>query len=776
MKYDFKFRGQKIIDLLIEFSYLAVIFIVPLYFSVLFPTYNIFELSKLFIFKILVYVLLFLTVLKIVFYRPKSFFVGHKFADSYLSFKKYYLIPLVFIFGLGITLFFSINPWQSFFGSYDRQAGYSSYLFYGLWLFLLVFNLKTIDNHRDDNCQKESLEIKINHIFAVASISGFLVAIYGILQRLGIDFLTWPEDPLFTRRAFSTFGQPNFLASWLLLVIPLSAYLIYKHKQFLIRFFYSLVLASEVICLFLTSSRGAIVALVFSLILFILYLIKFVKIEKKNKLTFGGIFIAFVILGSVIFSLNNPGRLSSLFDLKSGSSAARVNYYSAAVEAISRKPLFGYGLDNGAQVFIPYYQTDWGITANVGVSTDRAHNLILDILIGGGIFALILFSLLYFQFFRIALRNIFENKYRTQSLAIFFGGAAYLVSLLFNFSLVTAEIYFFLFLALLITINSKSEVELVLASGEKNNLSPINFFSFIISLFIFVLVGFGISYEFRILTADHYFQTLYINTTSKQYFTAFTLAEYLSEEKTNSINQNYYERVFADILSSDYEGVEDVLAKKLIQKKLSELNNKLLDNNYHNIFVKGKISYALGDNLAAEKYFKEVIALSPYWPEAYLKLGDVFVKEKNNKEAILNYQLILKILPDVNDSRLNAEHKKFLSLYTKSILLSLADLYFNEKNYLEAEKYYQSAYQMDFSDFTLFKKIADTYYLRGAISQTREYNLRGAKRSPKDYNWFLAIAVLYKEKGDKLNAHEYFQKALELAPQEELLLELKNKY
>jgi len=776
MKYNFKFRSQKIIDLLIEFSYLAVIFLVPLYFSVIFPTYNIFELSKLFIFKILVYLMLFLTFFKLVFFRSKSFFSINKLSIFYLNFKNYYLIPSVFIFGLGITLFFSTNQLQSFFGSYDRQTGYVSYLFYALWLFLLIFNLKTINNSQDGGSQRESVGSKINHIFVVASISGFLVSIYGILQSLGIDFLTWPEDPLFTRRAFSTFGQPNFLASWLLLVIPLSAYLIYKYNQFLSKFFYSLILAAEIICLFLTSSRGALIALLILIVIFGIYLTRFIKIEKRSKLILGASLITFIFLGILIFSLNNPERLRASLDLKQGSLAARVNYYSAAYDAISQKPLFGYGLDNGAQVFIPYYKSDWGITANVGVSTDKAHNLILDILIAGGIFALLLFLLLYFHFFRLAYRNIFEKKYSAESLAISLGGAAYLISLLFNFSLVAAEIYFFLFLAILIVINSQLENKPSLIGEDRGALSPINFLSLIASCVAFYLIALGIYYEFRVITADHYFQALYYNVSNTQYFTSFTLAEYIEAEHTNSVNQVYYQRVFSDILSSDYKNIDDILTKKLVQVRLLEIEKSLSNDNYFNLFTKGKINLALGGNVVAEKYFREIIKLSPYWPEAYLKLGEILVKEKREKEAILNYQFILKILPDINDPRLNAEHKKYLALYSKNILVSLGDIYFSLENYSEAEKYYKSAYQTNFSDYTLFKKIADTYYLRGAISQTIAYNLRGAVRAPGDYNWFLALADLYKEKGDKTRAHEYFQKALELAPQEKILLELKNEY
>lgn len=771
MKYNFKLKKERVLDLLIEFSYLLVIFLVPLYFSVIFPTYNIFELSKLFILKVFVYFLLFLSVLKYVFYSLRSVSNSSEKINLSLFFKKYYLIPFIFILGLGLNLFFSINPWQSFFGSYDRQAGYLSYLFYFLWFTLLVFSFLWSDN----------LKSRIRTIFFTVSLSAFLVSIYGILQSLGIDFLNWPENPLLTRRAFSTFGQPNFLASWLLLTLPIAGYLVYESKNFLIKFFGILVFSSQLICLFLTSSRGAMLALVFTLILLFFYLFKNVKINKKKKLTLS-LVIFFIALGStLIFTLNSPERVKGLVDFTGGSLAARVNYYSSALEAISVHPFFGYGLENGAQVFLPYYSSDWGVYANVGISTDRAHNLALDILLSGGLFLLLLFAILYFYFLRLAFKNIFKTGINAQSLAIGLGGLSYLISLLFNFSFVTGEIYFFLFLAILISISFREgspykKQEIIKLDESKKNLDPINLLFLALSFLVIISTFFGINYEFRAIKADHYFSAMYGNLMNKEYFTAFTLNDYLKEERTNKVNQLYYNRVLAEILASNYKEINEVLSKKLSENILIDIDKKLPDNGYRNIFVKGEINLALENYEAAEKSFQELIKFSPYWPEAYLKLADTFFQKKSFKEAVVYYQLTLKILPSAEDIRLNKDHRDFLNTYKKNILKKIGDIYFKLNNYSEAEKYYQQAYGAYSKDFTLFKNIADTYYLRGDFLKTLEYNLRGSRRSPKDYHWPLSIAILYKENGDITNARYYFNQAFSLDPDQELLKQLKSDY
>jgi len=752
-------KGREIIDLLIEFSYLAIVFIVPIFFAAICQTYNIFELNKLFIFKVLVWLLFSLTAIKLIFYRIKW------------PLKKCWLIPGIFIIGLGISLFFSINPQQSFFGSYDRQAGYLSSLFYFFWFILVVFNILTIDNRSLRNGPADSLEKKINRVIITAVISGFLVALYGILQIFGIDFFNWPEDPLITRRTLSTFGQPNFLASWLLLVIPLSAYLIYQNKKFLLKFFYFLVLSAQIVCLFFTSSRGGFVALGVTGILFVVFLVFFSKLNKHYKFLACLGLMGLLISGFIGLNIFSPDRVAGLLDFKSGSLAARVNFYSASADAIAEKPIFGYGLENSGEVFINYYQPDWGIYGDVGSTTDKAHNLILDITLAVGFFGLILYIILYYYFFRLAGNNIRQKKMSVLSLTLVLGGAAYLISLMFSFSVIAGEVYFWLYLALLATIS--------LGQIEIKELEPRVFKKesrLIKSLLILLVVlgsGWGAYYEFRVLTADYYFSKLYYTLAEEQYFTTFVLADHITSQNTNPINQEYYNRFLGDKLSDFYPHIKDLSSKKVVLEKMVELNKEIPEKGYENILVKGKINSVLGNYPLAEKYFSEVADKTPYWPKTYLELGNLYFKEGKIKEAIINYQLVGKILPDVNDSRLNNGHRKIVKLYWKVISQKLGDIYFKEGNYVEAEKNYQLAYVNDTNDFTLLKNIADTYYLRGDFAKALEYNLWGLKRNPGDYSWYLGAAMIYKEMGNKEKSDFYFDKSVELAPAEKDLSGLK---
>jgi len=64
--------------------------------------------------------------------------------------------------------------------------------------------------------------------------SAFLVSIYGILEHYGIDRNLWVQDV--QSRVFSTLGQPNWLAAWLVALMPITWALVLRFKNFDLRF------------------------------------------------------------------------------------------------------------------------------------------------------------------------------------------------------------------------------------------------------------------------------------------------------------------------------------------------------------------------------------------------------------------------------------------------------------------------------------------------------------------------------------------------------------
>ncbi|HZJ41323.1 MAG TPA: O-antigen ligase family protein [Candidatus Saccharimonadales bacterium] len=765
--------NSKFLEFFIEVNYLAIIFLIPIWFAAFYSSFNIFELNKIIVFKILLWTLVALTVARTLFFPPEILTSksGQKIIGS--IFKKYFLVPAILIIGLVAILGFSLDWRISFFGSYERQEGITSYFFYFLWSLVLFFNLIAWRNIGDSIC---SLNSKIRRILITANVSASLVAVYGILQILNIDFLIWPEQPFLTGRALSTLGQPNFFASFLLLTIPLAIYLAHSSKHFWAKTFFAFTVVFQILGLFSTASRGGLLALFVIGFLFVAYLFFASGVKARAKaLVIAGV-VSIFILGIVILEIFTPGRLHESFNTSTGSFATRVNFFQASADAILKKPAFGYGLENAGEVFIKYYDNDWGVYADVGANTDRAHNLILDTLLNAGFFGLFLFSLWYYSFFKLAWQNYKLNKYKNLALAITAAAGAYLISLMFSFTIVAAEVYFWLFFALLAALhfdqkNSASHFSWLL---KKYSLKFFLRLIFLISILGFIF--WQIILNARVLIADSYFNDIYIALSRGEPIEAIVLHDDILKLKVNSVQENFVAHFLGDNLGVHLEQASDLANKTIIKKRLSDIVRDLPDRGYQNILLKAKISSELENYEVADKYFAIALNLAPNWPLVYLERGRDFMRRGELAEAEATYKLVDIKLPDVSSVNINDRHRKAAQSYRYMMYTDLGRAYLTQGDYASAAKFFKAAYRNMIEDYSLLKKIADTYYLRGDLDTALRYVAHGSVLSPRDYNWQVALAALYFEKGDKAAALNSIDAAIKLAPDKLELVELKEKY
>ncbi len=104
-----------------------------------------------------------------------------------------------------ISAVFSILPYTSVFGYYTRfNGGLASIV---LWTLLFTVLIKI---------KYENLFLKLGNVLIFSTIP---VSVYAVLQRLGIEKNVWIEDS--QTRVFSSLGQPNWLAAFLVMLIPL---------------------------------------------------------------------------------------------------------------------------------------------------------------------------------------------------------------------------------------------------------------------------------------------------------------------------------------------------------------------------------------------------------------------------------------------------------------------------------------------------------------------------------------------------------------------------
>src|ERR1035437_4697248 len=101
----------------------------------------------------------------------------------------------------------SIDPWPSFYGSYQRMQGILSLFADIAFFFIVVVHLRTA--------------AQMNRLMRVALLTAFPISLYGVVQHLQLDPLPWGGDVTF--RVTSTMGNAIFLAAYLIMVVPLTA-------------------------------------------------------------------------------------------------------------------------------------------------------------------------------------------------------------------------------------------------------------------------------------------------------------------------------------------------------------------------------------------------------------------------------------------------------------------------------------------------------------------------------------------------------------------------
>ena len=105
-----------------------------------------------------------------------------------------------------ISTIFSISPHVSLWGSYQRLQGTYSALSYIVVFALMAATLRTRE--------------QVHRLITVVIVASIPVSLYGIVQRYGLDPLPWAGDV--TSRVASSLGNAIFVASYLIMVIPLT--------------------------------------------------------------------------------------------------------------------------------------------------------------------------------------------------------------------------------------------------------------------------------------------------------------------------------------------------------------------------------------------------------------------------------------------------------------------------------------------------------------------------------------------------------------------------
>jgi len=338
-------------------------------------------------------------------------------------------IPIIlFLTSQLISTIVSIDPLTSVFGYYSRfNGGLLSTLCYSFLYWAFVSNMT-----------------KSYTVYAIRSIlaSAVLVSIYGVLEHFGIDKNVWVQDV--QSRIFSTLGQPNWLAAWLVAIIPITWFFSLEKKKFWLYFFGSLLFF---IVILFTKSRSGLAGFVITDFIFWGYtLLKFKKGFLKEFLIFN---ISFLVLFLVIKSpiTRNQSPSTSGPALETGgteSGTIRKIVWKGAVQVWLHNPVFGTGPETFAYSYFLYRPIEHNQTSEWNFVYNKAHNEYLNIAANTGSFGLLSYlGLIIFSIF------IFL---KTKNYYLLAGYTGLAITNFFGFSVVPTQLEFFLFPAIAIAL------------------------------------------------------------------------------------------------------------------------------------------------------------------------------------------------------------------------------------------------------------------------------------------------------------------------------------
>ncbi len=558
-------------------------------------------------------------------------------------------IPIaLFLLSLTFSTMVSVDVRTSLLGYYGRfHGGLTSYISYSIlyWAFVTYFDKKNTGN-----------------IIRTLLISTTIAAVYAALEHFGksisclfvdgtFSVNCWVQDVAF--RVFGTFGQPNWLAAWLVAIIPLTFVVKNPTKtaQSIMLWLSTLFFTT----LLFTKSRSGLLAFAISYILYLSF-----TLSKKRVTALRPFLVVSCILfaiasivgtpwtSSILDKFNKPTEVTTQTTtgtvLEAGGTESgdiRQIVWQGALNLWKKYPLFGTGTDTFA---LAYYETrpiehnnvsEWNFLYN------RAHNEYLNFMATTGTFGIVSYLILI----GTSLYMLLDNK------PLLAGYTSILITNFFGFSVTPIALLFFLFPALAIASQNKiNELQhKPLTTGQK-----------LTTLAILLIAGYLLLSIGKYWLADlKYTKGVDLNK-SERYTEA---SEALKSAITLSPNEALYHdelaSSFGELAIASFIAKDTVNTNKYISLSIDEIN-KTTELAPHDIKLL-KTKTATLANLGAMnpdyyeeaiKHLKTLTALAPTEPTAHFRLALNNARLGRNEEALEWLLEAIELKPNYENARL----------------------------------------------------------------------------------------------------------------------------
>lgn len=294
-----------------------------------------------------------------------SWFLSRLFKRK-IEFPPLILLAPLALLGLWMTLTTFLNPFGSVQGLFDQL------LLLALVPFFHVF------------IQNEAQILRLLRIWILASIP---VCLYYFLQKFDVDPLVWSNQEL--NPVGSTFGNRNYLVSYLITTLPYGMYLLRQEFKW-DRVLGGVATALILLCIAMSESRavqGILIVIIPLLILWYTQQSRLCRIHRVLRL------LSFSILGTllVLFLFAVPFLLSQPRENLIEFSHARLFLWESAIAMIQQSPIYGHGVGAFPALIGIFRTQDMGIYFGFQEMASNAHNVALELLVEIGMVGFALF-------------------------------------------------------------------------------------------------------------------------------------------------------------------------------------------------------------------------------------------------------------------------------------------------------------------------------------------------------------------------------------------------
>lgn len=537
----------------------------------------------------------------------------------------------IFVGVMGLATIFGENPLRSFWSNFERMEGFVTLLHLLALFFVLVSFVRT--------------EKLWRNLFSTSVVVSVCTGFYVLMQMGGLLGAYTPG-----MRLSATFGNPSYLAVYLLIHVFITAWLLYQSRQTFMKVLFGCAMALQLFSLYQTATRGSILGVVGGFLLTALLIALFGKAHPRVRRVSMGIVALIVLTVGILFSVRGTdfvkkspvlSRFATISVTETTTESRLILWKDIAWEGFKERPILGWGQDNFIHVFGKYYepkmyrQEPW---------FDRAHNVFLDWLVAGGALGLLSYLALFFVgvflLWKTKNMNIIEKSLFT---GLF---AGYFFHNLFVFDNLVSYILFVMLLAFIHVKNTENNERILLKDVSLSSGAAQGFQIAIIVAGLLVVYITNVPLMARAQNLIATFQSKDINEIYNTY-DGLLGNRFLGKEEVREQMAQMALRVIDSTLPQDSK-------KMFVDRAIAELTEQTVSDpgNTRPFYFLGILLSNAGGVDQAVSAFDTALAMNPDRQITLFEKGMVLRDAQRYQESFEVFKHAFEVAPAYDDARL----------------------------------------------------------------------------------------------------------------------------